>query len=211
MRRALIMLVLVVVAVFVRAGTANAARGQVLHFRYHGTVVSALWTTATTNASTDTYILAANEKRGPELRVNQTTFQFDGQGAFAGETDTLADVYTGFSFTISGRLASAQAHASDIPARTCTYDKDFNLTGCSDSTLSADAAWTGVGSISHDTVHEHFQGDCFVANAHSTGTGRNATATGMIGGISLSSSTLDFADMGSLSAGDMSLTIGENC
>lgn len=77
MRRALIMLVLVVVAVFVLGGTANAARGQVLHFRYHGTVVSALWTTATTNASTDTYILAANEKRGPELRVNQTTFFLD--------------------------------------------------------------------------------------------------------------------------------------
>jgi hypothetical protein len=211
MRRVLIMMAVSAIAVLTSAGTANAARGQTFHLSFHGKFAEALWETSTPNTVTDTYTIAQSSKAGDELFVDQFTEAFDAQGNFTGATDTFADVTSGFSFGLAARLKSAQVSAGGIPATSCTYDQDFNLIGCSDTTLSEDASWTGVGPIAHETFHDHFRSDGFSENDHFNGTARNATATGTIGGISLSTDSLAFADMGTAKSGSSFLCIGNSC
>jgi len=211
MRRALITTVVAAIAVLASAGTADAARGQTFHVRFHGTFAEAAWETSTSNTVTDTYSVAQSSKTGDELFVDQFTANLDDQGNFTGGTDTFVDVTTGFSFGMTSRLRSAQVSGRGIPATSCTFDQDFNQIGCSDTTISVDASWTGVGPIAHETFHDHFRSDGFSENDHFTGTARNATATGTIGGISLGTDALIFADMGTAKSGSSVVCIGNNC
>jgi hypothetical protein len=68
-----------------------------------------------------------------------------------GYTDTSADVTSGFAFTINKNLTSARASGSNLPATTCTFDANFNLIGCTDTTIDVSADWTGQGPLGHGT------------------------------------------------------------
>jgi len=128
---------------------------------------------------------------------------------FAGATDTFADVTTGFAFTIdASKLSSASVSGSGLPATTCSYDADFNLIGCVDTTIDVDATWAGQGPIGRDTFAEHFKSDGFSFTDHFHGTSRDATASGTVGGLTLTSSDLEFADMGKANFGETDICIG---
>ena len=120
-----------------------------------------------------------------------------GNGNFTGATDTFADVTTGFAFTIDAtKLSSASVRGSALPATTCSYDADFNPIGCVETTIDVDATWAGQGPIGRDTFAEHFKSDGFSFTDHFHGTSRDATASGTLGGLTLTSSDIEFADMG---------------
>jgi hypothetical protein len=211
-RRPIIGLVVALLASLVMVSPADAAQGQTTHFRFHGSFAEAAWFTSTNTTATDTYINVQKTKKGGEaLFVDQFTAHLDANGNPTGYTDTSADVTSGFSFTIKKDLTSASVSGSNLPATTCTYDLDFNQIGCSDTTISVDASWTGFGPISHETAHDHFRSDGFSENDHFNGTSRNATATGTIGGLTLTADDLEFADMGSANSGSTVICIGNSC
>jgi hypothetical protein len=211
-RRSSIGFVVALLASLVMVSPADAAQGQTIHFRFHGSFAEAAWFTSTSTSSTDTYLnVQKTKKGGEELFVDRFTTHFDANGNPTGYTDTSVDVTSGFSFTVNKNFTSASVSGSNLPATRCTYDVDFNLIGCSDTTISVDASWTGVGPISHETSHDHFRSDGFSENDHFNGTSRNAIATGTIGGRTLTANDLEFADMGRANSGTTVICIGNSC
>jgi len=191
------------------AGTAKAAPADVQHFTFRGSFAEALWFTSTDTSATDTYINPSKTRRGEELFVDQFTENFDGNGNFTGATDTFADVTTGFAFTIDAtKLSSASVRGSALPATTCSYDADFNPIGCVETTIDVDATWAGQGPIGRDTFAEHFKSDGFSFTDHFHGTSRDATASGTVGGLTLTSSDIEFADMGKANFGETDICVG---
>jgi hypothetical protein len=208
MKRALVGLV-VVAASLLFAGPASAAAGQTTQFRFHGAFADALWFTSSDTNFVETFLNVSQAKQGQELSVDQFTENFDSSGNITGFTDTFADVTSGFSFTIDSlKLTSASASGSGLPATTCSYDADFNLIGCSVTTINVDATWTGAGPISRGTFNDHFTTDGFKIRDHFNGTDRVASASGAIGGLTLTTNDLVFADLGKTNSGSTVLCIG---
>jgi len=204
MRRALLGLVVAVLASLVVAAPANAT---VFREHFHGTIAEAGWFTSTSTSDTFTSVSASKS----ELFVDVFTETFDASGNFTGATDTFADVTGGFSFSINGKLSSAHVSGSDLPAQTCTYDADFNLVGCTDTTVSVDVSWTATGPLSHGTFNDHFKVDGFSFNDHFSGASRDATASGSVAGQALGADDLEFADLLRANSLSISRCIGANC
>lgn len=151
-------------------------------------------------------------KQSSELFLDQFTANFDASGNFIGATETIADVTSGFTFSIeTSKLSQASVSGSGLPATTCTYDADFNVIGCTDTTIDASATWSGQGPIARETANDHFKVDGFSVNDHFNGNDRNATATGTIGGLTLTASVLQFADLGNANSGTAVVCIGNAC
>src|SRR5207244_1887110 len=154
-------------------GPASAAPGQTTQLRFNGVFAEALWSVSSDTNFVQTFLNVSQAKQGKELLVDQFTVNVDSSGNFTGETDTFADVTSGFSFAIeTAKLSTASASGSDLPATTCSFDADFNLIGCSDTTIDVDAAWTGEGPILRGTFNDHFQSDGFKVRDHFNGTDR---------------------------------------
>jgi hypothetical protein len=195
MRRALLALAVTTFTVLALTWSANAAAAQVTHFRFSGPSADADWETSTATSDTDTSVSVSKSKQGSHLLVDQFTTHFDANGNFTGATDTFAEAASGFSFTLRHRLAGASLSGSGLSATTCTFDANFNQTGCTATAIDVTATWTGEGPITRGVSNEHFKSDGFSVNDHFNGTFRDATATGRIAGLTLSASKLQFADL----------------
>jgi hypothetical protein len=191
-------------------GRAGAAPGQSLHFSFNGSFAEALWETQTPTSTTDTFVFAQQPKHGAALLdLDVFTANFDAGGNFIGATDVFGEADSGVSFSSSNSLASAAASAA-VPVTSCSYDADFNLIGCSDAgTLDVSANWTGEGPIARGTFINNFHQDGFHEVDHFTGTDRQATATSTVGGTSLGTGDLLFADLGTSVSG--TVIICHNC
>jgi hypothetical protein len=194
------------------AGQASAAPGQVTVFRFHGVFANALWFTSSATSFTATSVNVSTSMQGSELFVDQFTGNLNANGNFTGGTDTSADVTSGFLFAIQkSQLATAGTSGSGLPATTCTIDATGNPVSCTATTIDANAAWTGQGPISRSVSNHHFKTNGFSENDHFNGTDRAATATGTVGGLTLSTSALQFADLGTANSGTITVCKGTGC
>jgi hypothetical protein len=193
------------------AGPASAAPAHVTHFKLSGTVADALWFTSSAASSTFTSVNASRSSQGPRLVVDQVTQNYDASGNFAGGTRTLADVANGFSFTLRQPLASASISGTALPATTCAFDANFNTIGCSATTIGVSVTWTGQGAITRGWFNEHFKNGGFSEIDHFYGTNRHAVATGIVGGLTLSTSELQFADLGTFKSDTVTVCVGSGC
>ena len=186
-----------------------SASVQKFHSHFNGLFAEALWETQTSTSFTDTYINVTAK----ELFLDQFTGNFDSNGDFTGATDTSADVTSGYSFSITNKtFDSASVSGTAIPAQTCTFDANFELIGCSDTTIDASAAWTGQGDIiKTGENNDHFHSPGFTENDHFSATFRDATATGTIGGQALTTTDLVFADLGRANSGTVVICHGSSC
>ncbi len=207
MRRAIVALVLTALAVL-SIGT-PAAAATVTHFTFHGTFADANWYSGSAAGFTDTFIRASVSTDGPELVVDQTSGRTGKEGAFKGGTETIVDVTSGYSFVMdTARLTSATVSASAVPATTCTLDAEFNRTRCSAMSIDLSASWTGEGPISRNVADNRFRQGAYSIINHLNGTGREATATGLIGGLALTASELQFAKLGTAKSGSTEICVG---
>jgi hypothetical protein len=209
MRR--IALYLVLFAFFTLGGgssTAAAAPAQTLHF--NGSFAQALWETQTSSSITETFVFAQSDRNGAAfLFLDQFTENFDSNGNFTGATDVFGEADSGVSFSSSHSLATATASAT-VPVTSCSYDADFNLIGCSDAgTIDVSASWTGEGPIARGTFNQNFHQDGFHEVDHFTGSDRQATATATVGGTSLGTGDLLFAELGTAVSG--TVIVCHNC
>jgi len=212
MRRALIGLAVTAFTVVALAGPASAASAQVMRFSFHGTVANASWSASSATSLTDTSVHVSESLQGSDLSVEQFTANRDANGNFTGGTDTFTDVTGGFSFGIEqALLTSASLSGSGLPATACTLDADFRVIGCSATTIDVTVAWTGQGPISRSVFNDHFASDGFNETDHFNGTDRAATATGIVGGLALSASELQFANLGTENSGTVTICIGTGC
>jgi hypothetical protein len=213
MRRALFALALAAVTglALALAGPASAASGQVTHFRFHGGFAEAFWETSTATRVTDTVVTVSRSKQGSQLFVDQVTAHLDANGNFAGATETISEVTNGFSFTLLHRLAGASLSGSGLPATRCTFDANFNQTGCTATTIGVAVTWTGQGPITRSGSNDRFKSDGVRVTDHFNGTSRTATATGRVAGRTLSPSDLQFADVGTAKSGSTTVCIGSSC
>lgn len=212
MRRALIGLAVTTLTVLAFAAPASAAAGQVTRFSFHGSFADAAWSTGSATSFTDTSVTVSQSKQGSELFVDQFSGNADANGNFTGGTDTSADVTSGFSFVIQkSQLTSASTSGSGLPATTCTVDANFNFIDCHATTIDVSGTWTGQGPISRSVANDHFKSNGFSVKDHFNGTDRAATATGTIGGLTLSASELQFADLGATNSGTTTVCIGLSC
>jgi hypothetical protein len=194
------------------AGQASAAPGQATVFRFHGTFANALWFTSSATSFTATSVNVSTSMQGSELFVDQFSGNVDANGNFTGGTDTSADVTSGFLFAIQkSQLTSAGTSGSGLPATTCTIDATGNPVSCTATTIAVNAAWTGQGPISRSVSNDHFKTNGFSENDHFNGTDRAATATGTVGGLTLSTSALQFADLGTANSGTITVCKGTGC
>lgn len=223
MRRAFIGIAVAALTVLSFAGPASAARGQVTHFRFHGTFADAFWSSSSTTSSgtrfTDTSVNVAKSKQGSELFVDQFTGNLDAKGNFTGGTDTLVvvpgalqpGVTSGFSFAIDmPKLARASVSGSGLPARTCTFGADGNEIGCRNTTIDVHASWTGEGPITREVGNFHMKTGPFSMNQHFNGTSRAATATGTVAGVALTAaqSLSEATRLGTTHSGTIKRCIG---
>jgi hypothetical protein len=211
MRRALIGLAVTAFTVLALAGPTSAAPGQVTQFRLHGTFADALWVTSSATLFTNTFISVSKSNQGSQLVVSQFIENMDANGNLTGATITSVDVTSGFTFTISQPLASASTSGSGLPATTCTFDANFNLIGCDPSTIDVAATWTGQGPIVRGVFNDHFKSDGFSVTDHFNGTQRDATATGTIGGLTLTASEGAGAELGTANSGTITVCVGTGC
>lgn len=211
MKRALLGLAVATFTVLAFAGPASAATGRVTHFTFSGPSAEASWTTTAGTTSTETLIGVSKSPHNSSLGIDVFTSHEDANGNFTGGTDTSATVTSGYSFAIRQPLSSASVRASGMPVTTCTLDANFNVTGCSDTTVNVNVTWTGQGPVTRGTQTQHLKADGFLLNVNSTGSFRDATATGTIAGRTLSTSELDFADLSTLRAAVITVCIGNNC
>ena len=98
-----------------------------------------------------------------------------------------------------------------LPGQTCTFDANFNLIGCTATTIDVTVAWTGQGPISRNVFNDHFKSDGFSETVHFNGTDRNATATGTFNGSTLTAGNLLEADLTTDSSGTVRVCIGTSC
>jgi hypothetical protein len=218
MRRSLIGLAVMGLALLSIAAPASAASGQVTQFRFRGTFAEASWFSRTATSFTATSVNAVKTKQGHELFADV----FQGRlknGQFLGGTDTSLRgpggknfVTSGFAFVISvPKLASASVRGSGLPARTCTIDANGRRTGCKRTTISLNVSWTGHGPITRSVFNFHMKTAGFSMSSHSSGTDRAATATGTVAGRTLTAKQLDFADLGIAKSADIKRCIGNAC
>jgi hypothetical protein len=206
MRRLILGMFIAVVGALAVVSSAGAAAGQTVHFRFHGNFAEADWFVGTNTSFADTSFNASQSKDGKELFIERFV------GTQTGETDTVVDVTTGFSFAIdSKKLSTASVSGSSLPATRCTYDVDFNLIGCSHVRVAFQATLAGQGPIGRGTSNDHFKVDGFSETDHFNGTSRNATATGNFAGIALRASQLQFADLGHTNDGSVVVCKGTGC
>jgi hypothetical protein len=170
-----------------------------------------LWFTSSATSSTFTSVYVSQSTQGSRLVVDEVTDNYDASGNFTGGTETFADVTSGFSFTLRQPLASANLSGSGLSANTCTFDANFNTIGCSATTIGVSVTWTGQGAITRGWFNEHFKSGGFREIDHFYGTNRHAVATGTVGGRTLSVSELQFADLGTLKSGTVTICVGSSC
>jgi hypothetical protein len=213
MRRIIIGFAAVIAAALSITAVASASPAQAFHFKFNGVFAEALWETSTASTITDTYISPSRTTNGQQqLFLDQFTQTVDQNGAFEGATDTSALVTSGFSFTInSSTFDTASVSGTNIPAQTCTFDANFDLIGCTDTTIDASAAWTGQGPVTQSVSGDHFHTFGFTETDHFSGKSREATASGTIGGLTLSTGDLVFADLGTARSGSVFVCTGANC
>jgi hypothetical protein len=212
MRRALIGLAVTAFTVLALAGPASAAPAQVMRFSFHGTVANAAWSTISAASLTDTSVHVSESLQGSVLSVEQFTANRDANGNFTGGTDTFTQVTGGFSFDIDqALLTSASLSGPGLPATACTLDADFRVIGCTATTIDMTLEWTGQGPISRTVSNDHFASDGFSETDHFNGTSRAATATGIIGGLALSASELEFANLVTENSETVTICIGADC
>jgi hypothetical protein len=211
MRRALLGLAAAAFTVLAFAGPAGAASAQVTQFRFSGSFANAFWFTSSATSATGTTISVFKRNTGSGLFIEQFTSRYDANRNITGYTDTTADVTSGFSFTLRQPLASASLSATGLPGQTCTYDANFQQIGCTATTIDVTAAWTGQGPINRGVSNEHFKIDGFSETDHSSGTDRNAVATGTFNGDTLTASELQDALIGTANVGTATVCIGGSC
>lgn len=211
MRRLLTGLAVAALTVLALAGPASAARGQVTVFRFKGTFAAAEWFSSSATNFTDTAV-EVSQSRGasPVLNVFQLKGNLDADGNSTGGTETFVDAArSGFSFAIDAtKLASASVSGPGLPATTCTVNADDTVSDCTSTTLDVNVAWTGEGPITRHVSNDHFHADGFTSNTHFRGTSRAATATGAVGGVTLSAADVLFAQLGTEGEGTIQLCIG---
>jgi hypothetical protein len=211
MRRAIAAMAGTALTVLAMAAPASAASAQVTNFRFSGTVADASWFTSSATSSTFASVDVSESTQGPRLVADEVTDNYDASGNFTGGTMTLADVTSGFSFALRQPLASASLSGSGLSATTCTFDVNFNTIGCSATTIGVSVTWTGQGAITRGWFNEHFKSDGFSEIDHFYGTNRHAAATGTVGSLTLSVSELQFADLGTLKSGTVTVCVGSSC
>jgi hypothetical protein len=190
------------------AGPAAAA-ATVIHTTFHGTSAEAVWRQGGPSFFTETFVNITKMPNGQQLSVGQITENYDSEGAFTGAVGTSTRVTTGFSYTIdASQLSSASASGSDLPAATCTYDTNYDLIGCVDSTIDVNVSWTGQGELIRGNSHHHDRTGGVVVTAHLQGVFRDANASGVVGGITLTSGDLFFADISRVVSGQTVICIG---
>ncbi len=195
-------------AMALSAGPAVAA-ATITHIAFHGRSAEALWRLGDASSFTETYLNVTKMPTGQELSVGQVTENYDSEGAFTGAVGTSTRVTAGFSFTIdASQLSSAQVTASDLPATTCNYDTNYDLIGCVDSTIDVDVSWTATGEATRGILHEHVRNGGIMVTVHLEGTFREATASGVVGGISQTVNDLVFADLSRVVSGETDICIG---
>lgn len=194
------------------AGSASAAPHQVLQDHFNGTFAEAFWFNSTPSRDAGLYIRVSQAKSSNSLVVEETTQTRDAQGNVTGTTETVAEVTSGYSFSIDAtKLTTASITASGIPVTTCTYDENFALIGCSPSVIDAGATWTGQGLITRNTSNSRVRAGEFSVNEHLNGTNRDGTATALANGITFSTSDSQFAILGNAVSGTTTLCIGGTC
>jgi len=176
------------------AGPAAAA-ATVIHTTFHGTSAEAVWRQGGPSFFTETFVNVTKMPNGQQLSVGQITENYDSEGAFAGAVGTSTRVTTGFSYTIdASQLSNASASGSDLPATTCTYDTNYDLIGCVDSTIDVNVSWTGQGELIRGNSLHHDRTGGIVVTAHLQGVFRDATASGVVRvGICATSSIFRYA------------------
>ncbi len=209
MRRVLVALAAMALALLSLGAPASAAPAEVMHFSFHGSVAEADWSIGSAAGFTDTLINASASTKGAQLVVRQINGTVDANGNFAGGTETTVDITSGFSFAIDlPKLTSATVSASDAPGTTCTVDANFKETGCSDVSIDLNASWTGQGPIGRSVSNSHFKQGGVSITDHFSGTSREATATGLIEGLTLAASDVQFANLGTAVSGTTKICLG---
>jgi hypothetical protein len=171
-------------------------------------VGGAVWRQGGPSFFTETFVNVTKMPNGQQLSVGQITENYDSEGAFAGAVGTSTRVTTGFSYTIdASQLSNASASGSDLPATTCTYDTNYDLIGCVDSTIDVNVSWTGQGELIRGNSHHHDRTGGIVVTAHLQGVFRDATASGVVGDITLTSGDLFFADISRVVSGETVICI----
>ena len=212
MRRVLIGLAVTTLTVLALTAPASAASGTVSQVFVHVRLAAAVWSTSSATSFTNTVANVSESAQGTLLGTDQFTGNLDANGNFTGGTETFANVTSGFSFAIDhALLTSASVSGSGLPATTCTFDANFEVIGCTASTIDVNVDWTGQGPVTHSVSNDHFASDGFSVTSHFNGTDRTATAAGTVGGLTVSASELQSADLGTETSGAISVCIGSSC
>jgi len=198
--------------------------------RSFGPGASAFWEFPEADGSfTGVFVFAGEERiqAAPRPQTSRTVFvevfQFSPGADPADPSDDTfrsiaggADLGTG-ELVLSGKQLDWATLQVSIPAEDCSFIGQLGPepptpVGCTETTISADLAWTAVGPFGnhHGSFHDRFDG-C-KANSHFSFTGRPAEVQGSVtvGGTDYTQGETGFGDLIARSR-DLSVLIGDSC
>jgi hypothetical protein len=201
-------LVFLLVTTLALGATAPAHATETFNVRLKGGTAYAEWYSRSDTTSKSGYIEVSD--RYDELYFSVCTNNYTPAGDFVGGTCTYGST-SDFTFTMDEKgLTYATVSATDVRARTCTYDADFNET-CSRTRVDLDVTWKGRGDISRSGYNDRSNGDGYVYVDHFVGTSRKASATGTIAGVTFTKDDSTYARIGYARSGYTEICLGSGC
>jgi hypothetical protein len=198
MRNARVVLV-IVAALAVASGWVSTAAGDVEHYRVQGASAQAIWQHGFTTTIIDGQSTSVD---GTAIFFDRFTPHFDQHGNFTGATDLSGVLFSRRTLVTVGKLLSSARVTATMPVTRCTFNASGDQTGCTNAgSITISLTFTGVGPTARGGSNYHFHYPGETVTGHVSGTQRQATVSGAIGGRRVVARDLDQATIGHLKAG----------
>ncbi|HET7429814.1 MAG TPA: hypothetical protein VFJ66_10180 [Gaiellales bacterium] len=177
-------LVFVVAAVLCTQPAAADEAAPPLHMRLNGDFAQAVWEVSTGSAHSDGVVTVTRDHASQRLQALVDSVTFDENGGVETFSTTIADVTTGFQFSVQRAGLRGASVTGQVTATRTTVTIDGPTTE-ETVVLPIDLTWVGAGPIQTDSGHWMSLIAGMRDNMHWNGRTRSATATGSFAGTDI--------------------------
>lgn len=185
----------------------------VQHELTNGVFASAEWQRQTPTSSSDILVNVLRQHHGPSILDLAAVYDtLDATGVVIDETFIVTDTTTGFRLSTDPTGLGSAALIGRVPVTICTH----LFATCRPGTASLAVTWTGTGSVTRGATSwrpdvEPAAGSLYLFNERTSGSSRQAVATGTLNGHRLSATSLASATIGTVRDGSIFVCLNDGC
>ncbi len=189
--------------------------GSISHTFTVGSFAQADWVTQTPLRATETAVTLTTQRGGSdELVVGQDIITYGARGGITHEVSTIADVTSGFQFSIDTKHLTGASVSGTIQALTCVEAGGGSINRCFPELINVNVTWTGRGPIQRrPTTEDDIEVTNFLYHLvmRTSGPTRGAVASGVVSRLTASPAQVSSASFGEMNTGVMFLCLDDGC